>query len=123
MNPHLKCLPGSANCSIPIIIRSLEAKLPKKHSGSCIVALSPDGKYTIPLLDTHSGANELATCTPYTTLGAAPFSACTLFTALGAAALHLAVSQYEILSLQSQLHPSNLESLYILSNLDKENMN
>ncbi len=50
-----------AICSIPIIIRSLEAKLPKKHSGSCIVALSPDGKYTIPLLDTHSGANELAT--------------------------------------------------------------
>ena len=34
--------------------------LPKKHSGSCIVALSPDGKYSIPLLDTHSGANELA---------------------------------------------------------------
>ena len=49
------------SCSIPIIIRSLEGKLPKKHSGSCIVALSPDGKYTIPLLDTHSGANELAT--------------------------------------------------------------
>ena len=34
-----------------------------------------------------------------------------MFTALGAAALHLAVSQYEILSLQSQLHPSNLEIL------------
>ena len=39
-----------AICSIPIIIRSLEGKLPKKHNGSCIVALSPDGKYTIPLL-------------------------------------------------------------------------
>ena len=50
-----------AICSIPIIIRSLEGKLPKKHNGSCIVALSPDGKYTIPLLDTHSGANKLAT--------------------------------------------------------------
>ena len=49
-----------AICSIPIIIRSLGANLPKKHSGSCIVALSPDGKYSIPLLDTHSGANELA---------------------------------------------------------------
>ena len=49
-----------AICSIPIIIRSLEGRLPKKHSGSCIVALSPDCKYAVPLLDTHSGANEIA---------------------------------------------------------------
>jgi len=36
-----------------------------------------------------------------------------MITAIGAAALHLAVSQYEILSLQSQLHPSNLEILLL----------
>ena len=32
-----------------------------------------------------------------------------MFTALGAAALHLAVSQYEILNLQSQIDPGNLD--------------
>ena len=34
-----------------------------------------------------------------------------MFTGLGAAALHLGVSQYEILSLQSQLNPNDLNTL------------
>jgi membrane associated rhomboid family serine protease len=34
-----------------------------------------------------------------------------MFTGLGAAALHLGVSQYEIVSLQSQINPSNLDIL------------
>ncbi len=49
-----------AICSIPIIIRSLNAEQPEKHDGSPIIVLSPDGKYVIPLLDTHAGANKLA---------------------------------------------------------------
>lgn len=34
-----------------------------------------------------------------------------MITALGAAALHLTISQYEIINLQSQLHPSDLNIL------------
>ena len=43
--------------------------------------------------------------------GAKRFLTYYLITALGAAALHLGVSQYEIMSLQSQINPSDLNIL------------
>lgn len=43
--------------------------------------------------------------------GAKRFLIYYMITALGAAALHLGVSQYEIISLQSQIHPSDLNIL------------
>lgn len=65
LSKHLRSLQKEkchiiAICSIGIIIRSLDSNFLPKKDGYPIVALSPDGKYAIPLLESHSGGNKLA---------------------------------------------------------------
>lgn len=65
LSKHLRSLQKDkfriiAICSIGIIIRSLNSNFLPKKNGCPIVVLSSDGKYAIPLLESHSGGNKLA---------------------------------------------------------------